>query len=352
MELNINFNLNITIKHENQQSASIDNCVDSIRKLEPVKPNTTSNKYRRKPSFHITKSHYSRVQEKVNEIANTTKGLTKVSLFAKAAYAVKVPVNFSRIHDIISVPSGYHYFQGRHMLTEENYKDIAALMVGGAGKNATIMAIETCTDFCCVKITQYKRSVTQKDVERVKEKYKNILMLYGVYDRMVYDKKQTHAQPSSRAKHTHEESMYNKQNRMRFTHDQVCEMVKVYESLPVSSSASFGSDMRYMCKKFGVGSAATMQRILFAHTGVPGYEDIPIPDVKNITKNTDNRIASMIEEIRYLRDVKKFGAQKISTITGFKYDFVKRAYSAVLRPDIKVEPKMKEIFDQRYKGVK
>lgn len=351
MELNIHLNINITFKQENQQPANAENHTSQIRE-EPIKSVIVTKRHRRKSSFHMTIAKYRRVQEKVNEIAKSTKGLTKTALIARAARTVKAPVNFSRIYEHIVFPSDYPYFKGRRVLTEENCKDMAALIVGGAGQNSAIMAVEACTDFSCAMITKFKRSVTQKDVERVKEKYKDILMLYGVYDHVVYDKKLAHVPVSARSKMTREERAYHRSNRMKFTHDQVCKMVSAYESLPVSSEASLESDMKCMCNKFGINCTKTIQRILFAHTGVPGYEDIPIPEVRNISIVSDKVNIPMVEEVRYLRDVKRFGVQKIANITGLSYDFVRRAYNAVIRPDIRVSPEMRQIFDERYAKTK
>lgn len=354
MELNINFNLNITIKHENQPIVNTENHATPICAPTPVEPAVVMMKPKRIYTFRTTRKQRAKIQRKIKEITANEKGLSKLDILIKAASITKTPVDFLRIQKPISFPSGYDYAKVRHSLTDRECKDVAALFAGGAGKNAIIMAIGAKTDLRSASIVKHIHSITEKDVERTKEKYKDVLILYGVYDRMTYDKNRiTEECPIARYSKTKLEDTSYRQKRIKFTHDQVSAMVAEYESLPVSAEASLESDMRYMCNKFGINSTNSMKYMLFAHESMPGYEDIPTPDVKNFTPCVeDETLVKMIEEIRYLRDVKRFGAQKITEITGFKFDFVRRAYKALLRPDIKVSPEMKKIFDERYKGVK
>ena len=307
--------------------------------------------YDRKRLFY-TPECISSIQKKIEEIASKEKGLTKVALVAKAAKELRIPVTFTKMYAFIKYPESYEYARQRTHFSEQDYRDIAALFMGGASSSIIAMITESAQCNKPAIVLRYMQSTTPKDVERVKEKYKDVLMLYGVYDHFAYDKKNMNVK--SKNERTRDECAEKNYNLM-FTPDQVKKFVAIYNSLPVSNIATLNSDLHEVMRRCGISVHPNrMKRALFAHKHLAGYEDIDTPDVKNFPPNSKTNIGceSLIAEIRYLRDVKKWIKSKIAKTLGLDPDFVARAYDALVRPDIKVSPEMKKIFDERYKGVK
>lgn len=296
------------------------------------------------------------LQKEVDRIAAETKDLSKTVMLIRASKSLKVPIVVRSIEQLIKYPKSYKYSdnKNRRTLSENERHDIASLIMGGVRENVVSVLVETsCSSIHTAVISERMKSITKKDVEMVREKYKDLLMLYSVYDTVIYNKNNLRRIKPRQALSL--ETTFSKTRRFSYTPDQVQRFVDVYESLPVSDTATLKSDMKEVMRLCNVSMCApSMKRLLFAHAHVKGYEHIPVPDVKNfiITPASENVNVQLVEEIRYLRDTKLWSVAKISRILGLDRAYVQTIYYAIVRPDIKVSSEMKRIFDKRYKGVK
>ena len=360
MALNINFNINITFNHKNEiaqpvaqntnvpQVLPVENTLKKYKRS--VDRSTHANAYK-----HITRCDseaVSLIQEKVNEIESTTKGLSCFAVLARAVKATRIPVATLSVIKTIKFSKEYKRTK-RVKLSDEKRKDLAALIAGGASYNiiSIIFEMSPCSTISA-ETWKYISKVTPKNVEYVRNKYKDILTLYGEYDSLSYDKRNY---TGRKFKHATVEEAANARASNTLSPEQVKEMVSAYESLPIIKGSSIVKDMQSVIRMCGItADTATVQRMIFAHKHLKGYENIPTPDVRNVVINGKwNRSQgeiNLIKEIRYLRDTKKWSIGMVTKTLGLKREFVKSVYYALIRPDIKVEPKMEDIFDQRYAG--
>ena len=295
------------------------------------------------------------LQKEVDRIAAETKGLSRTVMLIRASKSLKVPIVIRSLEHLIKYPKSYKYSdKNRRTLSENERHDIASLIMGGVRENVVSVLVEASSgSIHAAAVAECMKSITKKDVEMVREKYKDLLMLYSVYDTVIYNKNNMR-----RIKPKHAlslETTFSQARSFSYTPDQVQRFVDVYESLPVSDTATLKSDMREVIRLCNASiCAASMQRLLFAHAHVKGYEHIPVPDVKNfiITSASENVNVQLVEEIRYLRDTKLWSIAKVSRILGLDRTYVQTIYYAIVRPDIKVSPEMREVFDERYAKVK
>lgn len=348
MELNINLRINFVFNHKvevteqpkKQNVATVGT---------PMMPYTNVH---RKILKDVDSRSLRIIQEKVTELTQKTSGLTRSSLLAKASKLTGIPFVANVVMKKIVFPENYKYAKKSiRRCTPTEHKDIAALVVGGATINVISIIFENCSSITrSASVKKCMAATKPADVERVREKYKDILVMYGEYNRIAYDR------------HNYECKKFDCQNtpldvvrkhKSIFSPEKIKLLVETYESLPVSRASSLHRDIYTVAKLCNVKeSNRAILRALFAHERIPGCENIRTPEVKNYEPTDYSEHTSLIQEIRYLRDVKKRSKAQISRILGVKYDLVKGAYDAYIRPDIKVSPEMRQIFDERYAKMK
>ena len=101
-------------------------------------------------------------------------------------------------------------------------------------------------------------------------------------------------------------------------------------------------------------SVETAQKALFEHGDIPGYEDIPVP-IRTYSRNAGGcnpKLRRMVEEIKYLRDVKGQSFGQIIKLTNYDPAFVKRIYDKHTYNNILPTPENTKIFNERYQELK
>lgn len=348
MELNINLRINFVSNHkvETTEQPKKQN-VATVG--TPMMPYTNVH---RKISKSVDSRSIRILQEKVTELASKTSGLSRLSLLAKASKLTGIPIGVDAVISKIVFPENYRYAKlGVHRCNSADYKDIAALIVGGATTNVVSIIFENSTPITrSASVKKCMATTKPADVERVREKYKDILVMYGEYDRIAYDK---YNYKCKKFVHQNTPLEVVRKHRSIFSPGQIKLLVETYESLPVSRASSFNRDIHTVARLCDVNAGdRAIRRALFAHERIPGCENIRTPEVKNYEPTDHLEHESLIQEIRYLRDVKKRSKAQISRILGLKYGLVKDAYDAYIRPDIRVSPEMRQIFDERYAKMK
>lgn len=348
MELNINLRINFVFNHkvETTEQPKKQN-VATVG--TPMMPYTNVH---RKILKNVDSRSLRIIQEKVTELTQKTSGLTRASLLAKASKLTGIPIVSNVVMSKIVFPENYKYAKKSiRRCTPAEHKDIAALIVGGVTINVISIIFETCSSITrSASVKKCMAATKPADVERVREKYKDILVMYGEYDRIAYDK------------HNYKCKKFDCQNtpfdvvpkyKSVFSPEQIKLLVETYESLPVSRASSFNRDIHTVARLCDINASdRAIRRALFAHEHISGCENIRTPEVKNYEPTDHSEHESLIQEVRYLRDVKKRSKAQISRILGLKYGLVKDAYDAYIRPDIKVSPEMRQIFDERYATMK
>ena len=139
---------------------------------------------------------------------------------------------------------------------------------------------------------------------------------------------------------------------MKLTPDEVLDLVLEYEDQVRRGKLGSGAIKAALAKCKIKVTMMTAQRALFEHADIPGYEDIPTP-VRTYSRDAGNnlQVRYMVEEIKYLRDVKKQTLKRIIELTGDEPRFTERVFYNRTYSNIMLTPENTKIFDEKYKNL-
>ena len=313
MDINLNIHLNITFTGALPvQLVNTDN--HPPVQIEPEKPEEQHQANilpKRVATYNVQPKHIAALQPIVTELLKEYPTVSTAALIAKAIKQLKLPVLVDAVHDKITYPSDYKARVGGRMPVEMK-RDAAALVVGGVPSGIVSTLCEGRGCLCTDSFKRMVHSISEKDVERVKQKYKDMLNVYGIYDTVSYSDliKTSYGKTSS---------LHNKpvQFRKVYTPEQVEAVVTAYQSLPRNDRATIKEDMNAVRKLSGVNACdRTLKKLIFSHTDMQGCENILTPEIKPYLKDGGIYIMSGIIEDKedYVVDVLNKADMKILEI--------------------------------------
>ena len=138
-----------------------------------------------------------------------------------------------------------------------------------------------------------------------------------------------------------------------FTPDQVLDFVCEYDEIVHRTDTRGIGIIKEIKRRFKLTQHEnTIERAIFRHKGIPGYEEIPTPQRQVARQPTYNlQVRHDVEEIKYLRDVKSLPVEKIIPMIDAKEKWIRRVYEGITYTDVCITRDNSIVFDQKYKDL-
>ena len=294
------------------------------------------------------------IKEEIKRIVHDNPSVAMDRAIMQAIKQCKVPVCVPAIKKRVDL-TGIPFVKQKKMpftVSDQLLKEGIALVAGGASFDIASLAIEV--SHCELRGKRAKvllTELTDDDIKAAKEKYRDVLELFGIYNRMHmrYDMDELKSCVDASCKnryHTDGGSGF------RYKPELIAKFVELY-----NDAAGIGlhgwARIRYVKTASHTAlNPETISKLIFSHSKYPGCEDIPTPEHKAVkprplTKQTRLRVM----EVRYLRDYKNLSRTAVSKVTKFKTQFIDQAYHNRWFVHIVLTQDVKQQLDEKYKDL-